>query len=846
MRKIVFVITFFALEIQFGFATEWYVTSANAPIPLPNGDGTSWDNPWVGFSNLNWLVVSPGDTIYIDGGVKGNTLVYNEGLSIQKSGEEGNRITFCIDAEDQSHNGIVKIDLENVQFFSHGIDLLSNNYITIDGYNANIRTINQQGHGIIIDNGGKGHEGIGYGININGKNNLVRYIDQAESGCYGICIRNGGGHNTINHCRIHDNTSVQCTGVLIQNSAYNVIDHCEVFNNRASGVNIFESQGTKECSDYNYVQYSSVYKNGHDDYDQTHGIYIGAGSSWCRVLYCAIYENSGFGIHANQNGFYDEIKKDSLGNDVKIYVPAVYNVIQYNNVYDNGNGGIIASGKQLQTNIQFNTVYYNKIFGISTRDDSTGYIMNNTFICNGHSRKVDGADGDYLGTLNWSINDNSYYETAANEVLIRWGGTVYTAGQFYTYRNQTNEDLHSILSLSRVNEYETCVALYNWLDATTPNPLNDNDNGCTSINLPFDFIFFGKKYLTGTAISAWQNGGISFSTNFAKMEDVFLYDTDPYDTLDERVSWPSDKSVFQEVIAPWYSDLINNGNPGSIFTSTFGTAPNRVFVIEWDDCRDKSENENAMNFELVLYESTNVIEFQYNSLDLSQYHVSGINMGSGGRCIQLSDSEIAPGAAVRFSPIKRYRVEYSSNRWFPVPIETEFIYDMDDGYRCITIPFSFTFYGETYPANSTIRVYANGVISFDIDNAEFTDANVSGTTWPSNKIGLSKAIAPWYADLHIPDCGAGYGLLYTLSTQVDGVNAFIIAWNQCISENNEQLKFEVILRADNAIEFCYSIREANSAILPHAPGINAGDGSQGIQLGDQTTASQMSVKFIPN
>ena len=67
---------------------KWFVdknaTGAN--------NGTSWENAWISFANINWNLILPGSTVYISGG--SDLTVYNELLTIDASGTTANLITI--------------------------------------------------------------------------------------------------------------------------------------------------------------------------------------------------------------------------------------------------------------------------------------------------------------------------------------------------------------------------------------------------------------------------------------------------------------------------------------------------------------------------------------------------------------------------------------------------------------------------------------------------------------------------------------------------------------------------------------------------------------------------------
>ncbi|TGE23043.1 hypothetical protein [Hymenobacter metallicola] len=63
-------------------------------------------------------------------------------------------------------------------------------------------------------------------------------------------------------------------------------------------------------------------------------------------------------------------------------------------------------------------------------------------------------------------------------------------------------------------------------------------------------------------------------------------------------------------IAPLWADL--SGSGGRAFYQTTGTAPNRVFTMEWRDFRwDKQATQAVVSFQARLYEGSNRIEFSY-------------------------------------------------------------------------------------------------------------------------------------------------------------------------------------------------------------------------------------------
>ncbi|MFQ5409969.1 MAG: S8 family serine peptidase, partial [Anaerolineales bacterium] len=136
---------------------------------------------------------------------------------------------------------------------------------------------------------------------------------------------------------------------------------------------------------------------------------------------------------------------------------------------------------------------------------------------------------------------------------------------------------------------------YNWIDATDGSNLNLRyDDYYASVILPFDFFFNGQSFRN---IYVSTNGFISFETSGAA---TYLNRAIP------------DATAPNEIIAPFWDDL-NPYFAGDIFVKTLGSAPNRKFVVQWNNVPHYSQ-EGAHTFEAVLYEGSNEIVFQYGAM----------------------------------------------------------------------------------------------------------------------------------------------------------------------------------------------------------------------------------------
>ncbi len=147
---------------------------------------------------------------------------------------------------------------------------------------------------------------------------------------------------------------------------------------------------------------------------------------------------------------------------------------------------------------------------------------------------------------------------------------------------------------------------FEWIDASdgTPIILSD-DNYVTGIPLGFDFSYYGATF---SQINVMSNGWLSFMGS------------------DWGQPWvvPDSAGYYPGAIAPFAGDLYPP--EGQVRYKTIGTAPNRVFVVEYNQVPWCCSGPPYMTFEVVFYESGDKLRFQY--LDLQGQTPSAIGIAS--------------------------------------------------------------------------------------------------------------------------------------------------------------------------------------------------------------------------
>ena len=126
--------------------------------------------------------------------------------------------------------------------------------------------------------------------------------------------------------------------------------------------------------------------------------------------------------------------------------------------------------------------------------------------------------------------------------------------------------------------------------------LNCDDCGL-DVALPFPVTLYGQSFTTAHVGS---NGHCTFGT----FNDTFQITCPP----------PFGGGGTTKVLAPYWVDQTVFNEPNGVFTTTTGSAPNRVFYIEWRSVYFGSPV--ALNYEIAFFENgTPAFEYIYNTIN---------------------------------------------------------------------------------------------------------------------------------------------------------------------------------------------------------------------------------------
>jgi hypothetical protein len=187
---------------------------------------------------------------------------------------------------------------------------------------------------------------------------------------------------------------------------------------------------------------------------------------------------------------------------------------------------------------------------------------------------------------------------------------------------------------------------YDFIDIrTVGTPLNLNDDDAFNVTMGFPFSFYGR---TSDQIVVSNNGGILFGVTEGYLS---------------QANTPLPNANLGAAILPYWTDIYyQQPENGNTYVATLGTAPNRRFVVEWFNLPIMigGINQNGATFEVVFFEGSNQILFQYADTDVGDplrndgiTTTIGINPPAGAEAaVQYSyqQASVGAGKAILFSP----------------------------------------------------------------------------------------------------------------------------------------------------------------------------------------------------
>jgi hypothetical protein len=184
------------------------------------------------------------------------------------------------------------------------------------------------------------------------------------------------------------------------------------------------------------------------------------------------------------------------------------------------------------------------------------------------------------------------------------------------------------------------TAAYNFIDISgTGTPLNLTDDGEANVTMPFQFTFYG---VTSDLVRIGNNGGMLFATTTG---DVGF----------TNAALPN--AAHPLAIFPFWDDL--DEETGNVYYETQGSAPNRMFIVQWDDRPHfPGPGPGGVTFQVIMYEGSNEILFQYADVvfgdaawDYGASATVGLNEdGSSANQYSFNTPSLSDGLAISWTP----------------------------------------------------------------------------------------------------------------------------------------------------------------------------------------------------
>ena len=158
-----------------------------------------------------------------------------------------------------------------------------------------------------------------------------------------------------------------------------------------------------------------------------------------------------------------------------------------------------------------------------------------------------------------------------------------------------------------------------------------DDVTVTAIPIGFSFVFSGVSY---TTLSACSNGWVS------------LNNASPTAIVSRTNTTANATTIGAGMLSVFWDDLdgsgFGSGIAGAFYYRTTGTAPNRVFTLEWNNFSEFFETEMA-TWQIKLYESSNIIEYWYGpgAITSASFGAATIGISNSATDYQTIPSPIA-------------------------------------------------------------------------------------------------------------------------------------------------------------------------------------------------------------
>lgn len=259
------------------------------------------------------------------------------------------------------------------------------------------------------------------------------------------------------------------------------------------------------------------------------------------------------------------------------------------------------------------------------------------------------------------------------------------------------------ISRSTGNVYSSIIgtgnAFASWRYSGT---FSEDDNRSDLTDIGFDFWYNGQRY---TQFSVSTNGYIDFSSSAndgGPQCNAYGY-CNTFFSASTSGTWLA--------LAPFYDDMTTRSGSdplgNSIKYQVSGTAPFRTLTVEWDGMAVYQNTSPDLNFQVRIYETTGVIEFNYETM----------NRGTVNFSYTLGINSTALGNPPTASQLRTQQTENS----------TSFSNTVQNNLSAMPLAFSRIQFTPSVPTAASGSLTLSGISS--------TSMNLSWPNWATNEIG---------------------------------------------------------------------------------------------------------------
>jgi hypothetical protein len=649
-----------------------------------------------------------------------------------------------------------------------------------------------------------------------------------EGGCYTEFAPETTPCSTGNDCVINEHcsgTSAECVGGIERcywHEALGFIDISER-GTRIEKISGKDDEVAKVPLDFNFTFYGNEYN---EIYVTSNGL---LGFTYSYDLH---EKGTDDGIPGSEQPhniiavFWDDLQPNRSGDVYYLSTGSPGHrmfIVQWKDI---GLYGDYFSGEERRSKLNFEAILYEGsnviqlLYGPSSRgeDDDSGHLGSGATIGIENSEGTKGV------------------EISHNSAIIR-PGDIY----IFTPQGTDNYNLEHFRNL--VAKWENISTNSS---AVKCNTVSDCDDCAESVSLPFSFSFFGTEY---SSINISSNGLLTFGD---------ISDSSKCSMVIEMPGSFCEGSP--PSIACFWDDLDTTAS-GDIYYDTIGTAPFRKFVIQYVNVGRVGAS-GAVNFEILLHETTNLIQCNYGYSTLSSNFKDGKTASVGimkntttGYSLSFQQENIQMGDTALFVPRSNLDTSDYTMSGLGTELEEGTIYEFSDISNIgnlsdafngdnvseeVSIGFNFYYYGEVF---TKVYISSNGFLTFANEGSTvFTNVSIPKGSLPN------QMIAPFWDDLD-PSLNSNQGKVYYMTRGTAPNREFIVQWQNMPHHENtgitDSITFQVILsESTNSIYFRYgSLMDLSGMELVTFGSASVGlediEGGSGISLGYNESGIQM-------